>query len=108
MHINLRHLRRNPPVFSAGTAPFTQRLLTPDSHCPKRPFKHAQAIFAAIQTAMSLPTLAEQVAAMAQVPEYKSRGHGGRRRTSNRLITGRWATPRSKYNPLECARSGHR
>lgn len=37
--------------------------------------------------------------AIAALPSYTSRGHGGAHRTANRLITGRWNQSRSKYTP---------
>lgn len=41
-------------------------------------------------------------------PAYRSRGHGGRHRTKNRTVLGRWNQQRSKYSPhqgaRECAR----
>ena len=48
-------------------------------------FKHAAKMFAAIQAAMALPTHAAIVAAMGQIGEYKSRGHGGKHRVMQRL-----------------------
>lgn len=46
--------------------------------------------------------------ALAQLPEYISRGHGGRHRTKNKVIGGAWSQDRSIYTPhqntRECAR----
>lgn len=36
---------------------------------------------------------------IAKLPPYKGRGHGGRHKTENRLIDGRWNQDRSKYKP---------
>lgn len=46
--------------------------------------------------------------ALTALPAYVSHGHGGKHRTKNRTITGRWIQDRSKYAPhqnqKECAR----
>lgn len=46
--------------------------------------------------------------ALGALPVYVSHGHGGKHRTKNRTITGRWNQDRSKYAPhqnqKECAR----
>ena len=41
----------------------------------------------------------EYFAAIALLPPYKGRGHGGHHRTENRTIDGRWNQDRSKYKP---------
>lgn len=41
----------------------------------------------------------EYQVAIAALPPYKGRGHGGHHRTANRIIGGRWGQDRSKYVP---------
>ena len=95
-----------PPVIQTGTAEFEQRVRAGRKE-PKAPFKRVKKAFEAIRAAMALPHKA-MIAAMAVLPEYKSRGHGGGGRTSNRTIDGRWAIDVSKYNPKQCFAEGKR
>lgn len=39
-------------------------------------FHHSKLVFAAIAAAMVIPAFAERQAALALVPQYRSRGHG--------------------------------
>ena len=70
-------------------------------------FARARAMFAAIAAAVALP-LTEQRDALVALGTYKSRGKGGKHRTANRTITGRWTQDRSKYMPAECRARGCR
>lgn len=70
-------------------------------------FKRAKAMFAALQAALVLST-GDQQLAIAALGVYKSRGKGGKHRTANRTITGRWVQDRSKYMPRECTLRGCR
>lgn len=71
------------------------------------PFSRALEMIHRINLAMSLSP-DERADEMRKIGPYKSRGHGGKHRSKNRLITGRWARDRSKYAPNVCQAEGHR
>lgn len=70
-------------------------------------FARAKAMFAVIAAAMALPILARQDA-LAEIGEYKSRGHGGKHRPHGRFLGWGYRQDRSAYQPhqgkKECAR----
>ena len=64
----------------------------------RHPFARANALVEKISATFGLAPLARQLALNA-LPEYTSRGHGGRHRTKCRVIGGQWSQDRSKYTP---------
>lgn len=68
----------------------------------RRPFKHLAQLEASMKAVVDkgLQPLERQQELNA-LPPYVSRGHGGRHRTTNRLIGGKWYYDRSKYAPGE-------
>lgn len=66
-------------------------------------FKHAMVCFAAIAAAMALPDLNQQRAALALVPEYRSRGKG-RGSVSRNWMRPYPNTTRPHQGRQECAR----
>lgn len=65
------------------------------------PFKRLRELMAKVELIRQefvFGSLEYQVA-IAALPPYKGRGHGGHHRTQNRVIGGRWSQDRSKYAP---------
>ena len=72
-------------------------------------FARAKAMLVAIQVAMGLDNTFERQMALNAIGPYRSRGKGGRLPPHMcRQPDGAWRQWRSKYEPAECYRAGHR
>ena len=87
-----------PPLISAGTEPFEQRLRE-GSLGPREPFRRIKNTLERMRAARSLPTWPEIAAAVALIPEYRSRSAGRHRGQMGLARRGR--AP-SRYVPREC------